>query len=176
MGGKYHPAVLAVSMLPLYLGPLLGGWMGAPLTLLLALAALFLLAQLGAGKDKTRGGMPLPAFLIMLAGAQLLVVSAVFGLGSLLRLGFGPLALPLWLPLACTAIGAVIFAIRYRHDPQEAELMQAIDDATDAITRMTPPPEEGGPHENWPDENWPDDDASDENAPVPQNDDTPRDR
>lgn len=139
MRGKYHPAVLAVSMLPLYLGPLLGGWMRAPVTLLLALAALFLLAQLGAGKDKARGQIPLPGFLIMLAGAQLLVVAVVFGVGMLLRLAFGALALPLWLPLASTAIGAVIFAIRYRHDPKEAELMQAIDEATDAISRMTPP-------------------------------------
>lgn len=139
MGGKYHPAVLAVSMLPLYLGPLLGGWMGAPISLLLALAVLFLLAQLGAGKDKARGHVPLLGFLVMLAGAQLVVVALTFGLGTALRLVFGPLALPLWVPVASTALGAVIFAIRYRHDPKEAEMMQAIDDATKSIERMTPP-------------------------------------
>ena len=139
MLGKFHPVGLALSMLPLYLGPLLGGWMGASLAMILALAILFLLAQLAAGKDKARGDVPFPPFLILLSGAQLLVVAVVFGIGTLLRLGFGAPAIPLWLPLACTALGAVIFAVRYQHNPAEAEAIEAIDDAIQTLERITPP-------------------------------------
>ena len=59
--------------------------------------------------------------------------------GVLVRLVAGPVGVPLWLPLACTAVGAVIFARRYRYDPREEEAMAAIEDAIDQITRMTPP-------------------------------------
>ena len=139
MLGKYSPLGIFLTSLPLYAGPFLAGWMDAPGLALLVLAALFFLGQLGAGKDKSRGQMPLVPFLVMLAGAQLVAVAVVYGAGVLVRLVVGPVGVPLWVPLACTAVGAVIFARRYRYNPQEAEAIAAIDDAIDQITRMTPP-------------------------------------
>lgn len=136
MPGKYNPVILALSIAPLYAGPLIGGWMGAPLPMPLALAALFFLAQLAAGKEKGRGEMPLTAFLIMLAGAQLIVVSLVFAIGMGLRQITGPVDAPLWLPLALTGIGAAILSLRYRYDPAEAETMEAIDDAIDQLDNI----------------------------------------
>ena len=139
MFGKYSWLSIALTSLPLYAGPFLAGWMDASGLALLVLAALFFLGQLGAGKDKSRGQMPLVPFLIMLAGAQMIAVAVVYGAGVLVRLVAGPVGVPLWLPLACTAVGAVIFARQYRYDPREEEAMAAIEDAIDQITRMTPP-------------------------------------
>ncbi len=145
MFAKFSPTGLLMTMLPLYAGPLLGGWMGAPVVLLLALAAMFFLAQLGAGKEKGRGEMPLPAFLVMLAGAQLIAVAVVFGLGTLIRYAAGPLPAPMWLPLVLTAIGGAIFARRYRYNPEEAELIDALDDAINQIEKATPPEDDQDP-------------------------------
>ena len=139
MFAKYSPLGLAVSMLPLYAGPFLAGWIGGPLAMLLALVSLFFLAQLGASKDKARGELPMVPYLVMLGGAQMVVVAVVFGLGTIVRSVIGPLDAPQWLPIACTAVGAVIFSRRYRYDPAEAEMMEAIDDAIDQIDEMTPP-------------------------------------
>jgi len=139
MFGKYSRLGIALTSLPLYAGPFLAGWMDASGLALLVLAALFFLGQLGACKDKSRGQMPLVPFLLMLAGAQLIAVAVVYGAGVVVRLVAGPVGVPLWLPLACTAVGAVIFARRYRYDPREEEAMAAIEDAIDQITRITPP-------------------------------------
>lgn len=139
MFGKYSRLGIALTSLPLYAGPFLAGWMDASGLALLVLAALFFLGQLGACKDKSRGQMPLVPFLFMLAGAQLITVAVVYGAGVVVRLVAGPVGVPLWLPLACTAVGAVIFARRYRYDPREEEAMAAIEDAIDQITRITPP-------------------------------------
>ena len=157
MFAKYSPLGLLVTMAPLYAGPFLAGWTDAPLMLVLALAAMFLLAQIGAGKDKGRGQMPLLAFLVMLAGAQLIAVAVVYGAGTLLRVIAGGVALPLWLPLGLTALGGVLFAWRYRYDPQEAELAEMLDDAIDQIERATPP------DDDWADDDW-DDDTGDDDA------------
>ncbi|MEX0286127.1 MAG: hypothetical protein AB3N23_16090 [Paracoccaceae bacterium] len=138
---KYHPVVLFLTMAPLYLGPLLSGLMGPSIPTVLGLAGIFLLAQLAAGKHKGRGEMPLVPFLAAIAGAQLLAVTVVFGAGTLLRLLFGAVSLPGWVPFASTAFGAVLFAWRYRYDPAEAELTEALDDAISEIERMTPPDE-----------------------------------
>ena len=138
MLGKYSPFAIFLTTLPLYAGPFLAGWMDETALALLALAVLFFVGQLGAGKATSRGQMPLVPFLLMLAGAQLVAVAVVYGAGVLVRLVTGPVGVPLWVPLACTAVGAMIFARQYRHNPQEAESIADIDDAIEQITRMTP--------------------------------------
>lgn len=136
--GKYSQAGLALSMAPLYAGPLLAGWIGAPVILLLALAEIFFLAQLLANKEQGRGNLPLPAFLVMLAGAQLFAVAVVFGLGVVLRLVAGPVALPLWVPLVISALGGLIYARRYKYDPVEQAALDDISQAIDTLETMVP--------------------------------------
>ncbi len=111
---------LLLAMIPLYAGPLLAGWIGATVLTLGALAAIFFLAQLAGGKVRARAAMPLPAFLIMLAGAQLLAVSVVFALGIGLRMATGPLGLQLWVAIVSSCVGGTLFAWRLQRQPISA--------------------------------------------------------
>ena len=138
MLGKYSPLAIFLTGLPLYAGPFLAGWMDETALVLLALAVLCFVGQMGGGKAKGRGQMQLVPFMVMLACAQLVAVAVVCGAGVLLGLVTGLVGVPLWVPLACTAVGAMIFARQYRQNPQDAESIAAIGDAIEQITQMTP--------------------------------------
>lgn len=143
---RYSRTGLALAATPLYGGPVLGGWSGAGVALVLVLAAIFFLMQIMSGKEATRGQMSRPAFFVMLGGAQLLVVTLAFGLGAGLAQVTGPLAIPIWVPLALTGVGAVIWGLRYRHRPEEGEMNALLDQAIATIetgTASMPAPEEG---------------------------------
>lgn len=126
-------AGLILMAAPLYGGPLLAGWMRAPCLLSIALAAMFFLAQLFSGRSAARGEMPLPLYLAVLAVMQGLVVLAVYAAGAGLSLLTGVLALPLWLPLALTALGASIHALRTPHAPGQDETITLLDQALEEI-------------------------------------------
>jgi hypothetical protein len=133
MFARYSRSGLALMGLPLYAGPLLAGWSMASPATIAALAAMFFLMQLLAGKTAGRGTMSEPLFLALLALVQVVVVAAVFGAGVLLALAAGALPLPVWLPLGLTATGAVLGALRYRHNPRDAEMQAVLDQAIAAI-------------------------------------------
>lgn len=152
MSPKYSRGALLLMAAPLYAGPLLAGWMVAPWILPGALAALFFLAQVMAGRASTRGAMPLPLYLLALALTQILVVMAVYAGGVGLAAMTGPLDLPIWLPLVLTGLGAAILILRYPHDPQQDEVIGLLDQALESIETKTPydssPDEESGDEED----------------------------
>lgn len=135
MFARYGRSGLALMGLPLYSGPLLAGWSAAPWPVPAAMAALFFLMQLVRGIDTGRSGV---ASVLALAAVQIAVVGATYGLGSLLALGTGTLALPIWLPLVLTLFGAVIGVLRYRRNPKEEQMWEVLDQAIDAVERGTP--------------------------------------
>lgn len=135
MLAKYSRAGVALMGVPLYAGPLLAGWSGAPWPVPAALAALFFLMQLVRGIDAQRAGLSPTAAVLLLALVQVVVVGSVYGIGGLLGWATHPLPLPLWVPLAVTAFGAAIGVLRYRRAPQEEEMIEALDQAIGALER-----------------------------------------
>jgi len=138
MLSRHSRAGLVLMAAPLYGGPLLAGWMLAPWLLPAALAAMFFLAQLVAGKTASRGPMPLALYLVVLALTQGALVLAVYAVGAGLSALIGVLSLPLWLPLALTALGASIYALRYPYDPKRDEMLDLLDQALETIETGTP--------------------------------------
>ena len=134
---RYERSGLLVMALPLYSGPVLAGWIQAPLALPAALAAMFFLAQLMAGKAETRGSLAMPVFLGLLAATQVVVVGLVYAMGLLLALLLGQLPAPLWLPLLMTGFGAVLLVRRYQDGPQDAQMSRLLDEALTSIESGT---------------------------------------
>lgn len=122
----------------LYGGPLLAGWMRAPWPIPAALAAMFFLAQLFAGKTAARGPMPLALYMVVLALTQAVLVVAIYALGAGLSTLTGVLALPPWLPLALTVVGTAIYAWRFPQDPKQDEVIGLLDQALESIEQGTP--------------------------------------
>ncbi len=147
---RYERSGLLVMALPLYAGPLLAGWMQAPLALPGALAAMFLLAQLMPGKAETRGSLAMPVFLGLLASTQVVVVAVVFALGLMLALLLGHLPAPLWLPLLLTGFGAVLLVWRHVNGPQDAQMSLLLNEALTSIERGASfdPSDVAGPGDN----------------------------
>lgn len=133
MFARYSRSGVALMGLPLHAGPLLAGWSMASPAMIAALAALFFLMQLLAGKSAGRGAMPDALFLVLLAVVQVAVVAAVYGVGALLALVTGALPVPVWAPLALTAAGAALGALRYRQTPQDAGMSDVLDQAIAGI-------------------------------------------
>lgn len=130
---KYSRAGLALMAVPLYTGPVLAGLSDARWSQIYPFAALFFLMQMMRGIDAKRGDMGQITFLIVTAGAQILVVGIAFGLGRGLMLITGPLALSQWLPFGLTAFGAAIGVARYKYDPDQDQLFDLAVSATDII-------------------------------------------
>ena len=129
MAPRRSRAGLLLMAAPLYGGPLLAGWMRAPCLMPATLAAMFFLAQLFSGRSAARAGMPLVLYLAVLALTQALVVLAIYAAGAGLSTLTGVLPLPLWLPLALTALGASLYALRTPHEPRQDETITLLDQA-----------------------------------------------
>ncbi|MCA0870747.1 hypothetical protein LCL97_07925 [Seohaeicola saemankumensis] len=135
---RYERSGLLVMALPLYAGPLLAGWTRAPLALPAALAAMFFMAQLLAGKAEARGSLAMPAYLGLLAATQVVVVAVVYALGLILALLLGRLPAPQWLPLLMTGFGAVLLVKRYGGGLRQDQMSALLDDAIAAIEDAAP--------------------------------------
>lgn len=123
--GPYTRAGLALVFVPLYAGPILSGWSGHPLATLPVFALAFLLFIAASRRPDLRDPAGLAGLAIM-AGVQFVLVTVCFGAGAVLANLLGPLAAPLWLPIALTAVAAVVGALRYS---ENAEMNVFLDSA-----------------------------------------------
>lgn len=126
----------------LYLGPLLAGLAGHPLSVAPAFALLFLmwLALLRPGLwPATAAGWLRPAPWLALLGrmmVQVVLVLLCLGLGRLVALaGLAP-ALPLWLPLVPSALALPLARLVWNPDRAEA-MDRFVTDATEQVERLT---------------------------------------
>ncbi|MGD9865911.1 MAG: hypothetical protein AB7S99_22150 [Pseudodonghicola sp.] len=133
MQPTYSRGASLLMAAPLYAGPLLAGWMGAPWIVPGALAALFFLAQVMAGRAAGRGARPLPLYLLVLALTQIVLVLAVYAAGAGLAVLTGPLALPIWLPLVLTGFGAALLILRHPHELQQDETLDLLGQALETM-------------------------------------------
>jgi hypothetical protein len=108
----YSRTGLALIFGPLYLGPVLAGWARlSPVTLpVFALAFLLFIAATRRPNLNEASGV---AALVLMALVQCALVAACFAAGVALALLAGPIALPLWVPVALTALAAVFGALQY---------------------------------------------------------------
>lgn len=142
MVARFSASGLALMGVPLYLGPVLAGWASAPAWVYLVIVILFFGMQVLRNLAPQSDLPPVVSVLLLLA-VQAAVVGIAWGVGALLGLATGRLALPLWIPPALTALGAVVGLLRYRHTPSTAEMEAVLDDALTAL--------EGGPAPDWAD-------------------------
>ncbi|MEC7764472.1 MAG: hypothetical protein VX874_21390 [Pseudomonadota bacterium] len=110
--GPYTRAGLALVFVPLYAGPILSGWSAHPLATLPVFALAFLLFIAASRRPDLRQPSGQAALAIM-AAVQFALVALCFGAGALLAKFLGPLGAPLWVPIALTALAALVGAMRY---------------------------------------------------------------
>ncbi len=130
---KYSRAGVAMMAVPLYAGPVLAGLSGARWSQIFPFAAVFFLMQMLRGIDAKRGSMGHTAFLLVMGVTQILVVGIAFGLGHGLMLITGPLPMSQWAPFGLTVFGAAMGVARYKYDPDQDQLFDMADAATEAI-------------------------------------------
>lgn len=123
---------LALLGAALYCGPLLAGLARHDWSVLPVLAALFLLYIAAARRPDLATGAG-RATLVMMAFVQTSLVVIGWAIGLLLASIFGAVALPLWAPLAITALGAAVGAWAFR-DAAEMDVM--LDSALARIAEM----------------------------------------
>lgn len=134
---KYSLSGVLAYAVPLYLSPVLSGASGAPWAIVPVFALIFVLLIL-----RTRR-MPDPDHQLTLVIGTLLVdtvlAAGLFALGRLIMLFVGPVALPLWLPLAVCPVAAGWGMWRYRWTPEADAMDAALDEALSQLQAMTPP-------------------------------------
>ncbi|WP_292024720.1 hypothetical protein [Maritimibacter sp. UBA3975] len=130
--GPYSRIGLAAVFLPLYGGPVLSGWAGHPLTTLPVFALTFLLFIAATRRPHLddAGGR---AALVLMAVVQVVLASACFAAGRWIGLVAGPLALTIWLPIALSAVAALVGAWRYS---DSAEMDVFLDGAIDRLNEI----------------------------------------
>jgi hypothetical protein len=138
MTRPFSRGAIALMAAPLYAGPVLAGWSEAPWGVAAVLAILFFLARIMAGGLAGRKEMRLTLALLALALSQILVVLALYAAGLGLAWIGGMLALPLWLPLALTGLGAALLILRHPHDPGQDETIDLLDEALETIEPSAP--------------------------------------
>lgn len=123
---------LLAMMAATYAGPLLAGWSGLPAPVALGFAVFFFVStyptqpwsDLGMGQSLLRGAITI--------GIQTIVALVVIALGWGLAAGLGSIAVPFWLSLGVTAVGAGALFFRNR---QLTLINDVIDQAAEAIER-----------------------------------------
>ncbi len=138
MFGRYSYSGLILMAAPLYAGPLLAGWSLAPWQTGAVLAGIFFLMQLFRGIGGV-GDNPFGALAVLLLAAVQIMLVAVFVAAGLLGANLTrSLDLPVWVPLALTSFGAVIWGWRYRANAEMAEISAAVDSALSSIETARP--------------------------------------
>ncbi|GHG85996.1 hypothetical protein [Pseudodonghicola xiamenensis] len=138
MTRAYSRRAHALMAVPLYAGPLLAGWSDAPAGVAAVLIALTFLARIMAGRLPPRPETPLPLTLMALLLNQSFLVLALYAAGLALTWLGGPLALPLWLPLALTGLGAALLILRHPADPDPHETVDLLEEALEDIDPPAP--------------------------------------
>jgi len=133
---KYSYSGMALMLGPLYAGPVLAGWIAAPLWLCALLVLVFFAMQWLRGK-LNHPALSVAAMIAIGLVVQSLLVGVGYGLGTLLAFLSGTLALPLWSPLLLSGMGGAIGVWRY-DDPREEEMFQQLDKALASIEAATP--------------------------------------
>ena len=131
MTGRHSRTGLAVLGLPLFGGPMLAGLAGHDMSVLPVFAALFLLYTAATRKPDLATGAGW-AGLVLMAGLQVVLVLAAYGVGRMLADIIGPVALPIWAPLSITAAAAGLGGWAMRDaaemDVMLADALKALDD------------------------------------------------
>ena len=147
MVGPRSRTGLALLGVALYGGPILAGLAQHDWTVLPVFAALFLLYIAASRRPDLATGVG-RASLATMAVVQVALVAIGWAIGLLLADILSPVALPLWAPLAITALGAGVGAWAFR-DAAEMEVM--LDSALARIAEMEATAAPRGFDVPWPD-------------------------